>query len=123
MGPKRGARGPRFGAAASRGLDPADHGAVLDEAGVLRRRDRSTPCSAVPPAALSVVPHGTADRYVAPIEEGVRITHEIAVAFRFPWTILVPVLALLNKRALAADLDSLRRAIDEGHDLTARNGP
>ena len=58
---------------------------------------------------------------LAPVEDAVRITHEIAVAFRFPWTILVPVLALLNKRALAADLDSLRRAIDEGHDLTARN--
>jgi hypothetical protein len=59
---------------------------------------------------------------LAPIEEGVRITHEIAVAFRFPWTILAPVLALLNKRALAADLDSLRRAIDEGRDLTAQSG-
>ena len=59
---------------------------------------------------------------LAPVEGGVRISHEIAVAFRFPWTILVPVLALLNKRALAADLDSLRRAIDEGHDLTARKG-
>jgi hypothetical protein len=35
----------------------------------------------------------------------------------------MPVLALLNRRALATDLDSLRRAIDEGHDLTARNGP
>jgi hypothetical protein len=50
-----------------------------------------------------------------------RITHEIAVAFRFPWTILIPVLAVFNRRALAADLDSLRRAIDEGHDLTERN--
>jgi len=56
---------------------------------------------------------------LAPVEDGVRITHEIAVAFRFPWKVLVPVLALFNKRALAADLDSLRRAIDEGHDLTA----
>ena len=58
---------------------------------------------------------------LAPVEDGVRITHEIAVAFRFPWTILAPILALLNKGALAADLDSLRRAIDEGHDLTARS--
>jgi hypothetical protein len=59
---------------------------------------------------------------LAPVEAGVRISHQITVTFRFPWTILVPVLALLNKRALTADLDSLRRAIDEGHDLTARNG-
>ena len=58
---------------------------------------------------------------LAPVEDGVRITHEIAVAFRFPWAILIPILALFNKRALAADLDSLRRAIDEGHDLTTRN--
>ena len=58
---------------------------------------------------------------LAPVSDAVRITHEIAVAFRFPWTILVPVLALFNKRALATDLDSLRRAIDEGHDLTAGN--
>jgi hypothetical protein len=58
---------------------------------------------------------------LAPVEDAVCITHEIAVAFRFPWTILVPILALLNKRALALDLDSLRRAIDEGHDLTALN--
>ncbi len=57
---------------------------------------------------------------LAPVEDGVCITHEIAVTFRFPWTILIPLLALLNKRALAADLDSLRQAIDEGHDLTAR---
>ena len=57
-----------------------------------------------------------------PVEDGVCITHQISVAFRFPWTILVPILALINKRALAADLDSLRRAIDEGHDLTARKG-
>jgi hypothetical protein len=53
------------------------------------------------------------------VDDAVCITHEVAVAFRFPWTILMPVLALLNKSALAADLDSLRRAIDEGHDLTA----
>jgi hypothetical protein len=52
-------------------------------------------------------------------EGGVRISHEIAVALRFRWAILVPVLALTNRRALAADLDSLRRAIEEGHDLTA----
>lgn len=58
---------------------------------------------------------------LASVDHGVRITHEIAVAFRFPWTILIPLLALLNRRALAADLDSLRRAIDEGHDLTARS--
>src|SRR5262245_36507248 len=58
---------------------------------------------------------------LAPVEDGVRITHEIVIGFRFPWAILIPILALFNKRALAADLDSLRRAIDEGHDLTARN--
>jgi hypothetical protein len=58
---------------------------------------------------------------LASVEDGVRITHEIAITFRFPWRILIPVLALFNKRALAADLDSLRRAIDEGHDLTARS--
>jgi polyketide cyclase/dehydrase/lipid transport protein len=52
-------------------------------------------------------------------EGGVRISHEIAVALRFRWAILVPVLALTNRRVLAADLDSLRRAIEEGHDLTA----
>ena len=59
---------------------------------------------------------------LTPVEDGVCITHQISVAFRFPWAMLVPVLALVNKRALAADLDSLRRAIDEGHDLTARKG-
>ncbi len=58
---------------------------------------------------------------LAPIDNAVRITHEIAVAFRFPWSILFPVLALFNRRALATDLDSLRRAIDEGHDLTRQN--
>jgi hypothetical protein len=57
---------------------------------------------------------------LAPVDDAVRITHDIAVAFRFPWALLVPVLALFNKRALATDLDSLRRALDEGHDLTAR---
>jgi hypothetical protein len=55
---------------------------------------------------------------LAPVEDAVCITHEIAVTFRFPWRILVPILAFVNKRALGADLDSLRRAIDEGHDLT-----
>jgi len=58
---------------------------------------------------------------LASVEQGTRITHEIAITFRFPWSILIPILALFNKRALAADLDSLRRAIDEGHDLTARS--
>jgi hypothetical protein len=58
---------------------------------------------------------------LAPLENGVRITHEIAIALRRRWAILMPVLALFNKRALAADLDSLRRAIDEGHDLTSRS--
>ena len=57
-----------------------------------------------------------------PVDDGVCITHQISVAFRFPWTILVPILALINERALAADLDSLRRALDEGHDLTAQKG-
>jgi hypothetical protein len=58
---------------------------------------------------------------LAPVEHGVRITHEIAIALRLRWAILIPVLALFNKRALAGDLDSLRRAIDEGHDLTVGN--
>jgi hypothetical protein len=58
---------------------------------------------------------------LTPLEHGVRITHDIAVAFRFRWKILIPVLALFNRRALAADLDSLRRAIDEGRDLTVRH--
>lgn len=53
------------------------------------------------------------------VEDRVRITHEIAIALRWRWAILIPVLALFNRRALGADLDSLRRAIDEGHDLTA----
>jgi hypothetical protein len=57
---------------------------------------------------------------LARVDDAIRITHDIAVAFRFPWALLVPVLALFNKRALATDLDSLRRALDEGHDLTAR---
>lgn len=55
---------------------------------------------------------------LAPVEQGVRVSHEIVLTLRRRWSILVPVLALLTKRALAADLDSLRRAIDEGHDLT-----
>ncbi|HKE83396.1 MAG TPA: SRPBCC family protein [Vicinamibacterales bacterium] len=55
---------------------------------------------------------------LAPVEQGVRITHEVEVRLRFPWVILFLVLVLVNKRALAADLDSLRRAIEEGHDLT-----
>src|SRR5262245_55588134 len=54
-------------------------------------------------------------------EGGVRISHEIAVALRLRWAILIPVLALTNRRALAVDLDSLRRAIEEGRDLTAGN--
>ncbi|HEY1304244.1 MAG TPA: SRPBCC family protein [Vicinamibacterales bacterium] len=59
---------------------------------------------------------------LAPVEQGVRITHEVEVRLRFQWAILFPVLVLVNKSALAADLDSLRRAIDEGYDLTVRNG-
>lgn len=58
---------------------------------------------------------------LVPVEQGVRITHDVSVALRFRWAILIPVLALLNRKALAADLDSLRRAIDEGHHLTAAN--
>jgi Polyketide cyclase / dehydrase and lipid transport len=52
------------------------------------------------------------------VEHGVRIAHDIDIALRLRWAILIPVLTLLNKRALGADLDSLRRAIDEGRDLT-----
>lgn len=55
---------------------------------------------------------------LSPAEHGVRISHEIVIKLRFLWAILIPVLALSKKRALGADLDSLRRAIDEGHDLT-----
>jgi hypothetical protein len=51
-------------------------------------------------------------------DPGVRISHEIVITPRFPWAILIPVLALFKRRALAADLDSLRRALEEGHDLT-----
>ena len=90
MGPKRRARGAHVAAAASCGFHREDHRA----------------------AQLTFT--------LTPVEDGVCITHQISVAFRFPWAMLVPVLALVNKRALAADLDSLRRAIDEGHDLTAR---
>jgi len=55
---------------------------------------------------------------LAAVEQGVRITHEITLTLRFRWAFLFVVFALFNKRALGADLDSLRRAIDEGHDLT-----
>lgn len=55
---------------------------------------------------------------LAPADDGVRISHEIAITLRWKWAMLFPVLALLNRRALGADLDSLRRAIEEGHDLT-----
>ncbi|MCA9839616.1 MAG: SRPBCC family protein [Trueperaceae bacterium] len=57
-----------------------------------------------------------------PVGDAVCITHDIKVTFRFPWSVLIPVLALFNKRALAADLDALRRAIDEGYDLTKLKG-
>ena len=56
-------------------------------------------------------------------DHGVRITHDIDIALRFRWAILGLVFALFNKRALGADLDSLRRAIDESHDLTAVDRP
>jgi hypothetical protein len=59
---------------------------------------------------------------LAAVGNGVCITHDLAVTFQFPWTILIPVLALFKKRALGADLDSLRCAIDEGLDLTAPHG-
>jgi len=55
---------------------------------------------------------------LTPVEHGVRISHEIVLTLWRRWAILVPVLAFVQKRALGADLDSLRRAIDEGHDLT-----
>ena len=61
---------------------------------------------------------------LAAVEEGVRITHDIALALRFGWAaLLFPILSLFNRRALSADLDSLRRALEEGHDLTARREP
>ncbi len=56
---------------------------------------------------------------LAPVDRGVHITHDIDIAIRWRWAPLILVLALFNKSALGADLDSLRRAIDEGHDLTA----
>jgi hypothetical protein len=55
---------------------------------------------------------------LAPADHGVRISHELAIALRWQWAILMPILGLSKKRALGADLDSLRRAIDERHDLT-----
>jgi hypothetical protein len=60
---------------------------------------------------------------LTPVEDGVRITHDIEISLRFRWAILFLVLVLFNKRALAADLDSLRRALEEGHDLTRGKRP
>src|SRR5262245_48232773 len=58
---------------------------------------------------------------LTPVEHGVRITHDLAIALRFRWAFLIPILALFNKRALASDLDSLERAIEDGRDLTLGN--
>jgi hypothetical protein len=45
---------------------------------------------------------------------GTRIVHRITLAVRLRWLVLVPVLRLVQRRALGADLESLRRALDEG---------
>lgn len=53
-----------------------------------------------------------------PAGSGTRITHDIVVAFRFPWWLLRPVFHLMQRRALGTDLEFLRRSLDEGLDLT-----
>ncbi len=55
---------------------------------------------------------------LTPAENGTRIDHKIVITFRFPWSILYPVLSIASPRALGADLESLRRCLDEGLDLT-----
>jgi hypothetical protein len=51
-------------------------------------------------------------------DAGTRITHEIHLRVR-PWLfLLLPVLSLIGRRALSTDLDFLRRALEEGLDLT-----
>lgn len=55
---------------------------------------------------------------LSPEGSGTRVVHDIDVAFRFPWSVLYPVLALVSDRALGADLEQLRLWLDEGVDLT-----
>jgi hypothetical protein len=117
LGPQRGARGPRLAAATSCGLDRADDGTVGNDARVSRRRDFRAACPAIQPSALA----GSAWRSCPSrwrLSDMACASRTRSLALRLRWAILIPVLALFTKRALAADLDSLRRAIDEGYDLT-----
>ena len=52
------------------------------------------------------------------VESGTRITHEIQVRLR-PWLapLLLPILALTGRRALATDLGFLRQSLETGRDL------
>lgn len=52
-------------------------------------------------------------------DAGTRITHEIQVKLR-PWLapLLLPVLTLFGRRALATDMSFLRRSLEEGFDHT-----
>ena len=52
------------------------------------------------------------------VNGGTMITHEIHVRVRLWLLILVPVLSLIGRRALATDLNYLRRSLEEGLDLT-----
>ena len=52
------------------------------------------------------------------VDAGTRITHEIDLRVRRWLPFLSPILSVLSRRALATDLDCLRRAVDEGFDLT-----
>ncbi|HZE86940.1 MAG TPA: SRPBCC family protein [Methylomirabilota bacterium] len=55
------------------------------------------------------------------VSEGTRITHDLDLTFR-PWTLfLYPILLLTNKKALATDLEYLRRVLDEGYILPGNN--
>lgn len=58
---------------------------------------------------------------LTPTAAGTLIVHEIEVSFHGLWGVVAPVLTLVNKRALAADLESLRRALDEGIYLNSAN--
>jgi len=55
-------------------------------------------------------------------DAGTRITHEIHAQIRLWLFILLPVLALIGRRALSTDLDYLRRSLEEGLDLTTVTG-
>lgn len=51
------------------------------------------------------------------------LVNEIEISLRYRWAILFLILHLVKSDALAADLDSLRRALEEGHDLTRGKRP